>query len=258
MARAAPVGRGGGDDERAATFGERLAVLIEVGSGDLPGTAGHHIVGAVDAAAAPVVGDEKVPPGIVLHDERGFDGTADGLLAGTAAERVQGGVLIRGLTGIGVEAAHLDATPEAAPVQPDAILVFHHQVGVDGVPIVLVLERAEHHAFVGPEVLGVGGIERGVGGEPDGGVAAAEGGEGVVEVVFAFVIGDVGGPGAARAGNFLLAPLRHAGERGAGVGPVDEVLGSADGDDAAGSAGPAAPTAGAEDVVRVLLFDDDG
>src|ERR1019366_7155025 len=111
------------------------------------------------------------------------------------------------------------------------------------------------HAFVGPGVLGVGRIERGVGGEPDGGVAAAEGGEGVVEVILAFEIGNVGGPGAARAGDFLLAPLRDAGERRAGVGPVDEVLGSADGDGAAGSA---APTAGAEDVVRVLLFDDDG
>src|SRR5450759_5920117 len=82
MAGAAPVGRGGGDDERAAAFGERLAVLIEVGSGDLAGTAGHHVVGAVNAAAAAVVGDEEVPPRVVPDDERGFDGAADGLLAG--------------------------------------------------------------------------------------------------------------------------------------------------------------------------------
>src|ERR1035437_861215 len=218
MAGAAPVGRGGGDDQRAAAFGEGLAVLIQVRSGDLAGAANHHVVGAIDAAAAAVVRNEEVPPSVVLHDERGLDGAADGLLAGAAAERVQGGVLLRGLAGIGVETAHLDSAPEAAPVQPDGIRVFHHQVGVDGVPIVLGLERAEHHTFVGPGVLGVGGIEREVGGEPDGGVAAAEGGEGVVEVIFAFVIGDVGGPGAARAGDFLFAPLRHAGECGAGVG----------------------------------------
>src|ERR1019366_7451183 len=83
----------------------------------------------------------------------------------------------------------------------------------------------------------------------------AEGGERVVDVILAFVIGDVGSPGVARAGDLALTPVRDAGQRGAGVGPVDEVLGSAYGDDAGGSV---APAAGTEDVVRVLLFDDDG
>ena len=87
------------------------------------------------------------------------------------------------------------------------------------------------------------------------GAARGRSGERRIDDAFAFVIGDVGSPGVARAGDLALTPVRDAGECGAGVGPVDEVLGSAYGDDAAGSV---APAAGTEDVVRVLLFDDDG
>src|ERR1019366_9202446 len=70
MAGAAPVRRGGGDDQRSAVFGERLAVLIEVGPGDLAGAAHHYVVSTLDAATAEIVGDEEIPPVIVPDDER--------------------------------------------------------------------------------------------------------------------------------------------------------------------------------------------
>src|ERR1035438_1149141 len=109
VAGAAPIRRGGGDDQRSAAFGEGLAVLIEVGPGDLARAAHNDVVSTLDAAAAEIVGDEENPPVFVADDERSFDGAVDGCRSGAATERVEGGVLIRRLAGVGVETAHLDA-----------------------------------------------------------------------------------------------------------------------------------------------------
>src|SRR6478609_2586685 len=102
MARAAPVRGCGRDYLRAAAFSERLTVAIDIGPGDLPRAPHHHVVRALDALAAAVVRHEQVPPGVVLHDERCFHRSVDGLLARTAAQRVESGILIARLASLGV------------------------------------------------------------------------------------------------------------------------------------------------------------
>src|SRR4051794_5107800 len=114
MARAAPVRGCGRDYLRAAAFSKRLAVAIDVRPGDLPRAPHHHVVRALDALAAAVVRHEQVPPGVVFDDERGFHRSVDGLLAWTAAQRVESGIFVGRLAGLGVEPAHFDAAPKAA------------------------------------------------------------------------------------------------------------------------------------------------
>jgi hypothetical protein len=83
------------------------------------------------------------------------------------------------------------------------------QIGIDGVEIVG--RRAgrvgfKHQTLVGPMIVRAIGIEGLVGGEADDGMIAAEGGDGVIETIFAVsarsIMSErhVGSPNAARSG----------------------------------------------------------
>ena len=52
---------GGFEDQRAAPFGQVLALLVEIGAGDFFGAADDDFVVAARAAAAEVPGDEENP-----------------------------------------------------------------------------------------------------------------------------------------------------------------------------------------------------
>jgi hypothetical protein len=88
VAGAAPVRCSGFDHQRAAAFGHGLAGLVDIRAGDLAPAAHHHVVRAVDAAAAAVEGYEEVEPAAVPDQERRLDGAADGRRARTAGQRV--------------------------------------------------------------------------------------------------------------------------------------------------------------------------
>src|SRR5262245_31377316 len=111
----------------------------------------------------------------MLYDERRLHRSVDRLRAIPAAPRIHRSVRRRELSGLRIDASHLNPAPEAPPVEPDVILILNHEVRIDRVPIVLVLERAQHHSFIDPLVLGIRWIERPVRSQPNWWIPAAEG-----------------------------------------------------------------------------------
>src|SRR5579864_5606715 len=103
------------------------------GSGNAGRAADHGFVGALGPAAAQIKGNEKVVIIAVVDDERrlyrlpiaGQTGRIRRRILGTlaAGERVQLCVCRRQKTGLGVNAPHLDAVPEAAKSKPGLALV---------------------------------------------------------------------------------------------------------------------------------------
>ena len=229
------------EDKRPATLHHGLAVSIHIRPGDLRGTPDHDAIRAEEAPAAEVEGDEEVVIAVPLDDERRFNGG----VARLGRQRIERGIRRR-LHRRRVEADQLDAAPKRAKTEPQLPGSVLHDVGINGV-IVIRFFGLDDDAFVHPGVVGILGVQCGVGGKSDRRDVAAKTGNGVVEIVFALIIEDVGRPEVPIiSGDYLFVPVRLRIEHLAYGLPVAAILGTFHVD----------AVAGREDVPGVILFDD--
>src|SRR5690606_36480217 len=152
------------EEQRSAAFSEIAAVAIEVGPGDHPRSADHHLVRALASAAALVPGNEKVVPVPLAEDERRLDLGRPGPVVGhqdrTLALRDRVPLLRLGDLGhVRCELHELQSAPERAEAHPGHALLVENDVRVDRVPQVAVRHRAQDDALILPAVIGRVGID---------------------------------------------------------------------------------------------------
>ena len=92
-----------------------------------------------------------------------------------------------------IQLEQFDAAPIGSEGEPQTAIVIPENARIDGVEIV-VQGGAEDRTGVGPMKVGGGGIQRGIGGESDGGDAFAPGGRCVIEQIAVALLDDVRGP----------------------------------------------------------------
>jgi hypothetical protein len=200
----------------AATLHHRLARLVNIRTSDRSRAADHGAVSAVDALAASVESGPEVEVVAVLGDDGSLDGAAVVRARGDGDEVVR----IDGLAGRRVQLDELETAPEGAEGEPPFAVGSDVEVGVDGVPAA-VGEGLDHEAEVGPGAgsTGLAGCEE------DSRARGAEAGGGVVHVVLAVVVGEVGSPEVLVAFGVGGCPGGAVGEGGADVLPGGAVGG---------------------------------
>ena len=165
--------------DSSAAFHKRSAVLVIVRSVDGVRPSYHHLVSALGAAAAQVIGYEQIVFAVPLDDERCLDRSVAGIevfaswvsrdgvirlgsvLGCAFRPSANGEPLLRfGDLGEGrVQLHHLDSSPERTEGKPCASVIIHENVGVDRVPFVPSCHAPYHASVVFPFVVGGGGVE---------------------------------------------------------------------------------------------------
>ncbi len=103
------------------------------------------------------------------------------------------------------------------------IPLVEDQVGVDRVPVVAGA-RLDDGPLVDPRVIEAFGVERGVGGQADGGVVAAEARDGIVEVVATVEVRDIRRPEVRDGRHLLTCPAGQSEKDAAAELPTHQVF----------------------------------
>src|SRR5262245_8755554 len=175
------------EQQGAAALVHALAVTIEVRTADVLRSPDDHLVGAVNAAAAVVPGNEQMIVGALAKDERRLD---RGGLRVRIIHEDRALALGKRMPFLGLgdasqrrgELHELEAAPEGAERHPGRAALVEHELWIDRVPEVAIDDGLHHHAAVRPLESGRGAIERLVGGDADGGGDLSSGRDRVIEV----------------------------------------------------------------------------
>ena len=214
---------------RAAALHQRDAGGIDVGAGHFLRAPAHYLISTLGAAAAKVVGNEKIIVTIVTDDERSLDGTVARIEVRSAGIGLDGIVSLGGvLSGAFRPAAHrvpllrlckpgkrsiqadkLDTAPERTETEPAGSFLIDDDVRINGIPQVTACNGTDDTAMILPLVIGRRGIERPVGSDTDGGGILSERGAGIIQIVDTVAEQDIGSPSVSPVPrNGLDRPLR--------------------------------------------------
>jgi len=197
------------------------AVEVEVRTGYFFGSPDHDAIGALDAVAAGIEGDEEIIIPLAIDNKCCLDGVVHGPSGKIVSSPVQ---RIR-FSGFGVEMKHLDPVPERAQCQIDRSIPVNKSRRVDRVEIGLVRGRVDHLAMIDPFVAGIRRVQGGVGGQTCAGPLAAEGGNRIIQVILAVEIRNIRRPYPPCSRYFLFRPVRNRPVKHcADALPVDEVF----------------------------------
>ena len=178
--------------------------LIHVGPGDAERTAHARVVGTADAFTAGIPRGEQIVISPMLDQRRPLDGASP-----ARGEGIDRGIRGELLAGVGVNGDHLDAGPEGSESQPRVPVRVHEQVRVDAVVIVRGT-ALYHQAPISPQIIGRGGIQRGIGSHTDHRIVGAKRRTGVIDPVKSVIVADARSPNIRDGGpQGRVHPARH-------------------------------------------------
>ena len=217
-----------GADEASLAVEKNIAAIgqhvppgaVHKGAGDFFTATDTDFISAVGATTAGVPIYEEIIILAVPGEAGGFDG-------GVIAFMMPGQTIDRGIrgdsqSGGGVQLDQFDAAPIGTESEPQTAIVIPENAGVNGVEVII-QRGADDGAGIGPMKVGGGGIEGGVGDQPDGGDAFTPGGGGVIQQIAVALLDDVRGPKHALvAGHGIGDPGGHLAEYARPGEPVRE------------------------------------